>query len=82
MKYGKSTELRPVAESWELSFHKDGMSRLSDGRLLADAAGPSELGENLSGKDRFPVLIKFIDAKDNLSVQVHPSDSYAIENEG
>ena len=82
LEYGKECESRPVAESWELSFHKDGPTRLSDGRRLSDVAGSAELGENVSGLDFFPTLIKFIDAKDNLSVQVHPSDSYAIENEG
>lgn len=80
--FGKCSEARPVAESWELSFHKDGPCRLSDGRLLSDAADEAALGENVAFSERFPALIKFIDAKDNLSVQVHPSDGFAIQNEG
>ena len=80
--YGKACELRPLAESWELSFHKDGLTRLSDGRAISEAFGKEELGINVAEMDFFPTLIKLIDAKDNLSVQVHPSDSFAIENEG
>ena len=80
--YGKISDSSPIAESWELSFHKDGITALSDGTPLPEAMGPSELGENVAAMDRFPTLIKLIDAKDNLSVQVHPSDSYALSNEG
>ena len=81
-KYGKKTDITPCAESWELSFHEDGQTRLSDGRLLSDAVTPEALGSNVTDFESFPLLIKFIDAKDNLSVQVHPSDEYALKNEG
>ncbi|MBE6645194.1 MAG: mannose-6-phosphate isomerase [Ruminococcaceae bacterium] len=80
-KYGKITELTPCAESWELSFHKDGPTRISDGRTLMEAAYREDIGENASNFPYFPVLIKFIDAKADLSVQVHPSDEYALKNE-
>jgi mannose-6-phosphate isomerase len=80
-KYGKQTDLTPCAESWELSFHKDGPTRLSDGRMLYEAVSDIELGENCKKFPCFPVLIKFIDAKSDLSVQVHPSDEYALKNE-
>ncbi len=80
-KYGKITDKSPCAESWELSCHKDGPSRLSDGRLITEALGDEELGENIKGFPFFPMLIKLIDAKENLSVQVHPSDAYALKNE-
>lgn len=79
--YGKATDLSPLAETWELSFHKDGPSLLEDGRPLCEAVGEKELGENCKGFDFFPVLVKFIDAQDKLSVQVHPSDEYALEHE-
>ena len=79
--YGKQTDKTPCAESWELSFHKDGLTRLSDGKTLAESATEKDLGENVQGFPFFPVLIKFIDAKENLSVQVHPSDEYALKNE-
>ena len=80
-KYGKITDKRPCAESWELSCHKDGSSRLRDGRRLSEAVGPMELGENAVDFPFFPMLIKLIDSKENLSVQVHPSDGYALEHE-
>ncbi len=79
--YGKQTDLTPCAESWELSFHPDGMTRLGDGRTLAEAVGTKELGENAAEFPFFPTLIKFIDAEQDLSVQVHPSDEYALEHE-
>ena len=80
-KYGKQTEKTPCAESWELSFHKDGLTKLANGKTLAETITEKDLGENVKGFPFFPVLIKFIDAKENLSVQVHPSDEYALANE-
>ena len=80
-KYGKKTDLTPCAESWELSFHKDGKTRIADGRTLEEAVSARDIGRNSYGFPFFPTLIKFIDAADNLSVQVHPSDSYALKNE-
>ena len=79
--YGKETEKTPCAESWELSFHKDGPTKLSSGRTLAEVATEADLGEHVKDFSFFPVLIKFIDAKQDLSVQVHPSDAYALKNE-
>lgn len=80
--FGKQTELETVAESWELSVHPDGESTLSDGTPLSQYITDEMLGKNARRFEYFPILIKFIDAKANLSVQVHPSDSYALENEG
>ena len=80
-KYGKQTDKSPVAESWELSFHKDGPTRLADGRTLQEVVAKEELGKNCEGFPFFPMLVKLIDAKQDLSVQVHPSDKYALENE-
>ena len=80
-KYGKITDSTPCAESWELSYHKDGKCTLSSGVSLESAAGTKDLGRNVSDFESFPVLIKFIDARDDLSVQVHPSDDYALKNE-
>ena len=79
--YGKQTDLTPCAESWELSFHKDGQTLLVDGTKLSDKVTAIELGENVTEFSFFPVLIKFIDAAQNLSVQVHPSDEYALKHE-
>ena len=80
-KYGKITEKSPCAESWELSFHKDGPSRLSDGRTLGETATKEDIGTAAEKFPFFPTLIKFIDAKGDLSIQVHPSDDYALKHE-
>ena len=80
-KYGKKTDKEIVAESWELSFHKDGPTRLEDGRTLQEVATAEDLGKNCEGFPFFPMLAKLIDAKQDLSVQVHPSDAYALKYE-
>lgn len=80
-RYGKITDVTPCAESWELSFHPDGPTKLSDGRLLSEAVTEESLGTNVAKFDRFPMLVKFIDAMQDLSIQVHPSDAYALKNE-
>lgn len=70
-----------VAESWTASVHKDGTSKIenSDKDFAEYLAGNTGTVDKNGGK--FPVLIKYIDAKSNLSVQVHPSDEYALKNE-
>lgn len=81
-KYGKKTDISPVAESWELSCHKDGLSTICggefNGKTLASVIeqNPDVLGTYCKGNE-LPILIKFIDAADNLSVQVHPNDEQA-----
>ena len=79
--YGKSSSDRVIAESWELSFHKDGLTMTESGELLCEAVSKEVLGTNVSDFEFFPTLIKFIDAESDLSVQVHPSDEYALKNE-
>jgi len=80
-KYGKKTDCTPCAESWELSFHKDGKTLLESGKTLEESVTAEQLGTNAADFSFFPVLIKFIDARGDLSVQVHPSDDYALANE-
>ncbi len=80
-KYNKQTNTEICAESWELSFHNDGPTCLKDGRALRDTVTPDDLGEKAKQFPFFPMLIKWIDARDNLSVQVHPSDDYALQYE-
>lgn len=87
--FNKKCDLEKVAESWELSTHKDGSSVICggdfDGMLFRDFAEKYRsdvLGKNALAFDFFPILIKFIDAKDTLSVQVHPDDEYALRVEG
>ena len=79
--YGKKSDAEPLAESWELSLHKDGESLIADGTPLSVAATEADFGENCKGFPFFPVLVKLIDADAKLSVQVHPADDYALENE-
>ena len=66
--YGKQTEQTPCAESWELSFHQDGPTMLADGKLLSEVVTEAELGSNAAKFPCFPILIKFIDAKQNLEI--------------
>lgn len=80
-RYGKTSDSNIVAETWELSYHKDGPSRLEDGRLITESLTPEDIGTNCSDFSFFPTLVKLIDARQDLSVQVHPSDSYALKNE-
>lgn len=84
--YGKQTETTPLAESWELSCHKDGASALrgEEAATLPEyiARHPEAVGIRGARFAYFPVLFKLIDAKQNLSVQVHPDDSYALRAEG
>ena len=74
-----------VAEAWVLSAHPDGPSYLPDGSTFVEALeklGTAAVGKNAASFKDFPQLIKLIDAQSDLSVQVHPSDEYALANEG
>lgn len=77
-----------LAEAWSLSCHEDGPSTIAGGnfhgKTLAEYIelnGKKILGENCRRFKKFPLLIKFIDARENLSVQVHPNNDYALKNE-
>ena len=81
--FNKSSNLENIAESWELTVRSDGMNQITggefDGYTLEEYI--NENGFNVVTNkelDRFPLLIKFIDAQDNLSVQVHPDDEYGL----
>ena len=86
--YGKKIDLVPLAETWECSAHPDGPSVVMNGEhsgktLIEVINGhPEYLGTKCNPDDGFPILIKFIDAAKDLSVQVHPDDEYAKEHEG
>lgn len=77
------------AEAWVLSCHSDGESIIENtefkGRTLSDVLaneGKDYLGTNCKKYEFFPLLIKLIDANDDLSIQVHPDDEYALRVEG
>ena len=82
--YGKDIELTPLAETWECSVHPNGPSYAVSGEhkgmTLAEIIKmhPEYVGNK---NTQIPVLIKFIDAAKDLSVQVHPSDEFAREYE-
>lgn len=86
--YGKEMASDKIAESWELSCHKDGESVIENGEYSGKTLtqyideNKSALGTNCDRFEYFPILIKLIDAKDNLSVQVHPDNDYAMRVEG
>lgn len=86
---GKNCDYDIIAESWELSAHADGVSKVSGGKFdgmyfndYLEAIGEEALGWKCQHYDRFPILIKFIDATNPLSIQIHPDDEYALKNEG
>ncbi len=87
--FGFETENEKAAEGWMLSCHKDGHSIVRNGTLAGltlqraiEIWGQSALGKKAADFTYFPILIKLIDAKDRLSVQVHPDDDYALAHEG
>lgn len=81
--FEKQIDLDPLAETWECSTHPDGPSIVKTGgfkgqtlsKVISD--NPHFLGARHSEDKALPILIKFIDAKSDLSVQVHPNDEYA-----
>jgi len=83
--WGKQSNKPIIAECWELSFHKDGAclidSGINKGFKLKDLATKQDIGKIAAEFEFFPILVKLIDARENLSVQVHPSDEYALKNE-
>ena len=84
--YGKNLDITPLAETWECSVHPDGPSLVANGeyrgKTLAEVLEKHTewLGTKVQNKE-LPILTKFIDAKKNLSVQVHPDDVYARKYE-
>ena len=81
----KNIDLNVISELWELSVRDDFSSvvdsGINKGKSLKEALTKEDIGPNSDRFIYFPLLIKLIDAKDNLSVQVHPSDEYALKNE-
>lgn len=75
--------MSPLAETWECSTHPDGVSTVCCGTFdkmeltAVIKAHPEYLGERHKGETTLPILVKLIDARKDLSVQVHPDDDYA-----
>ena len=85
--WNKNTPQPIIAESWEFSLYLDKESTIINGALKGKnlrelfSENPEIFGSNLCSIKDFPLLIKLIDATKDLSVQVHPSDDYAIKYE-
>lgn len=77
-----------IGESWDIACHPHGTGKVLNGEFkgiafdkIIEIKGEELLGTKIC-KDKFPLLVKLINAKDKLSVQVHPEDSYAAKVEG
>ena len=85
--YGFESDLTKLAEGWMLSCHKDGENTIENGEFTGKTltevvkTNPDFLGENGKKFEYFPILIKLIDAKNDLSVQEHPDNEYAMRVE-
>lgn len=85
--YNMQLNMSPLAEGWVCSTHPDGECLVCGGefdglslrKVLQD--NPSFMGRYANSDGQLPVLVKLIDAKENLSIQVHPDDDYAKINE-
>lgn len=83
----KDTNINPCAEAWEFSTHNAGVSFCDSGEYKGKKINeifkmhPEYLGRFSNPNGDIPILIKYIDAKEDLSVQVHPDDAYALKNE-
>lgn len=86
--FRKTSSSKNLGESWELSSHQDDISVVSNGELvgknlveLIDLYKEALVGQHIYDRygNQFPLLFKFIDAHEPLSVQVHPNDEVALE---
>lgn len=88
---GEKSQHNDVGESWEISALPGGESKVASGPYegytlsrLIEEFGEKLLGQEVVGRygKAFPLLVKLIDANDNLSVQVHPDDDLAARRHG
>lgn len=85
--FGYATPNELTGEAWVISAHKNGPSTIKNGPLQGQSLAqtwsehPTLFGKEKTEGD-FPLLVKILDANDNLSVQVHPNDDYAQRVEG
>ncbi len=84
-KFSKALDVNCISELWEFSLREDGPTIIasgpSKGKTLLSVASKEDIGSKISNYPFFPILVKLIDANDNLSIQVHPSDEYALKHE-
>ena len=85
--FHKDISISPLAETWECSAHPDGPSTIVNGEFAGSTLDivlkkhPELLGTKTDKRYGLPILVKFIDAKRDLSIQVHPDDEFARQNE-
>lgn len=89
--YGRTLPPGVTAESWEISGHPSAPAMVENGPLAGQSLprvlrryGQALVGSNAQwalARNRFPLLVKLLDANQNLSVQVHPDDAYALAHE-
>lgn len=85
--FAKNIDIHPLAETWECSTHEDGLSMVASGQYKGKSLkevlkkNPQFVGTHPKTQCDIPILVKFIDAKQDLSVQVHPNDEYAFTHE-
>ena len=85
--YGKALPIGvPIGESWEISDRPGDVSRITNGAFadkdlhwLVETHGPELLGSAPTHNGRFPLLIKILDAREKLSLQVHPPPEAAAQ---
>ncbi|MBM7622517.1 type I phosphomannose isomerase catalytic subunit [Sporohalobacter salinus] len=89
-KFDRDIPSNSIGESWEIAARENGSSKISNGRFagkelmeVIEKEGTKVLGTKAKDEyfQKFPLLIKLLDANDKLSVQVHPDDEYAFEHE-
>lgn len=85
--FGYESDLNNIAEAWVLTARNDGDNTVKNGQFSGQSFteliknNPQFLGKKGEKYNEFPLLIKFIDAKSDLSIQVHPDDDYARVHE-
>ena len=79
--YGITSNDSNIAEAWIFSYNPNGLSTNEEEKPLNKVLSNKDLGKKYLNFPFFPYLIKFIDANDKLSIQVHPSDEYALKYE-
>ncbi|MDR0272271.1 MAG: class I mannose-6-phosphate isomerase [Clostridiales bacterium] len=75
------------SESWDITCRPNEMGVIENGEFAGETCEwlckkdrAAVIGKNFAGIERFPLLVKIINVRDSLSVQVHPSDEYALAN--
>lgn len=85
--FSKGISVKPLAETWECSTHPEGLSMAANGEFEGQSLAevlrehPEFLGAHGKKNGELPILIKLIDAREDLSIQVHPDDGFAEEYE-